>query len=94
MDYNLAIFKAITLIRQQSPEIFITLDITDIEAVAEPDHDGHPYAYAFFNPEISRYGVKVSHWTIENLDPFNLAALLRHELGHILYGDVLINPDE
>lgn len=85
MDREILVFKAISVLREKHPHIYITLDITDVEVI----ESSSPMATCSYDTESLRYKIEVSDTATDSLDKENLAAVIHNAVLHIIYGNVL-----
>lgn len=80
MSNELKIFAGLNHIRKSSPHLFSLLDITEINI-----EEKIPTALVFWNKKSKKFNIKISQNFVDNLDSLNLAAIIEHELLHVLF---------
>ena len=77
---DLKIFEAINHVRKKSPHVFALLDLAKIKI-----NDKIPTACIYFDSTSKKFIIEISKYFYENLDALNLAAILEHEILHLLF---------
>lgn len=82
---NKKLFESINILRKNRPHLFYTLDLCEIVI------SNCPTAQVSFNKENKSFKIEIGQYFYDSLDSLNLAAVIEHELLHVLFNHLTDN---